>query len=175
MSKGMMSLLLPICFGLGACGESETPSKQPTELQDQMKADADLMLDIGRAGTELERRLSEAVRAQDGIVIIHDPATGRHMSQVLSPNTPWVLSCGVGISIVFGSSVSGYEVAPATMLKSALPTIRLTKATVPRWRPGWVSASTQFSRKLRLNSLEPVVCETRTKAACDSLAASLVA
>ena len=109
MSKSMMSLLLPICFGLGACGESETPSKQPTELQNQMKADADLMLDIGRAGTELERRRSEAVRAQDGIVIIHDPVTGRFMSQVLSPNTPWVLSCGVGISIVFGSSVSGYE------------------------------------------------------------------
>ena len=107
MSKSMMSLLLPLCFGLGACGESETPSKQPTELQKQMKADADLMLDIGRAGTELERRLSEAVRAQDGIVIIHDPATGRFMSQVLSSNTPWVLSCGVGISIVFGSSVSG--------------------------------------------------------------------
>ena len=110
MSKSMMSLyILPICFGLGACGESETPSKQPTELQNQMKADADLMLDIGRAGTELERRLSEAVRAQDGIVIIHDPVTGRYMSQVLSPNTPWVLSCGVGISIVFGSSVSGSD------------------------------------------------------------------
>jgi hypothetical protein len=112
MSKSMMSLLLPICFGLGACGESETPSKQPTELQDRMKADADLMLDIGRAGTELERRLSEAVRARDGIVIIHDndPMIGQSESQVLSPNTPWVLSCGAaGISIVFGSSVSGYE------------------------------------------------------------------
>jgi hypothetical protein len=72
-----------------------------------MKADADLMLDIGRAGIELERRLSENVRTQDGIVIIHSPATGRFMSQMLSPNTPWVLSCGVGISIVFGSSVGG--------------------------------------------------------------------
>jgi hypothetical protein len=39
MSKSMMSLLLPICFGLGACGESETPSKQPMELQNQMKAE----------------------------------------------------------------------------------------------------------------------------------------
>jgi len=48
-----------------------------------MKADADLMLDIGRASAELGRRLSEAVRARDGIVIIHDPVTGRFMSQVL--------------------------------------------------------------------------------------------
>ena len=74
-----------------------------------MKADADLMLDIGRADTELERRLTESVRAQDGIVIVHSPVTGKYMSQVLSPNTPWVLSCGAGISIVFGSSVSGAE------------------------------------------------------------------
>jgi hypothetical protein len=104
-----VSLLLPICLGLGACGEDETPSKQPSEVQDRMNADADLMLDISRAGTELERRLSETVRAQDGIVIIHNPVTGQFMSQVLSPNTPWVLSCGAGISIVFGSSVSGAE------------------------------------------------------------------
>jgi hypothetical protein len=109
MSKSKMSLLLPICLGLIACGESETPSKRLTELQNQMKADADLMLDIGRAGTELERRLSGAVRAQDGIVIIHDPVIGQYISQVLSSNAPWVLSCGVGISIVFGSSVSGHE------------------------------------------------------------------
>jgi len=74
-----------------------------------MKADADLMLDIGRAGRELERRLSETVRAQDGIVIIHDPVIRRYMSQVVSPNASWVLTCGVGISIVFGSSVSGEQ------------------------------------------------------------------
>jgi hypothetical protein len=67
------------------------------------------MLDIGRASIELERRLSESVRAQDGIVIVHNPVTGKYMSQVLSPNTPRVLSCGAGISIVFGSSVSGAE------------------------------------------------------------------
>jgi hypothetical protein len=105
----LTTVLLPICLGLGACSDSETPAKQPSELQNQMKADADLMLDIGRASTELERRLSEAVRAQDGIVIVHDPVIGKYISQVLSPNTPWVLSCGIGISIVFGSSVSGQE------------------------------------------------------------------
>jgi hypothetical protein len=103
------SLLLLICLGLGACDERETQSKQPSVHEDRMKADADLMLDIGRAGIELERRLSEAVRAQDGIVVIHNPMIGQFVSQVLSPNTPWVLSCGAGISIVFGSSVSGYE------------------------------------------------------------------
>jgi len=105
-SARALSLLLPLC--LGGCGEREAESSdQHSEIQDQMKADADLMLDIDRAGAELERRLSESVRAQDGIVIIHRPVIGQFMSHVLSPNTPWVLSCGVGISIVFGSSVSG--------------------------------------------------------------------
>lgn len=112
IASTIAGLLLPICMGLGACGESETGSKQPNILEDRMKADADLMLDIDRAGTELERRLFEAVRAQDGIVIIHDhdPMFGQSESQVVSPNTQWVLSCGTaGISIVFGSSVTGYE------------------------------------------------------------------
>jgi hypothetical protein len=109
IASRVAGLLLPICLGLAACGESEAPPQQPTVLEARAKADADLMLDIGRAGTELERRLSESVRAQDGIVIIHYPLIGRFISQVLSPNTPWILSCGAGISIVFGSSVSGYE------------------------------------------------------------------
>jgi hypothetical protein len=83
-----ISLLLPICLGLGACGEDETPSKQQSsEVRDRMKADTDLMLDIGRAGTELERRLSEAVHAQDGIVIVRDPVTEKYFSYVL-PECP---------------------------------------------------------------------------------------
>lgn len=105
----VIGFFLPICLGLGACSESEAPSKPPSEAQDRMKADADLMLDINRAGAELERRLSEAVRAQEGVVTVHDPVIGKFFSFVLSPNTQWVLSCGAGISIVFGSSVSGEE------------------------------------------------------------------
>jgi hypothetical protein len=87
MSK-MVTRTVSHCLGLGACGESETPAKQSSELQDRTKADAELMLDIGRAGTELERRLSESVRAQDGLVIVHDPVIGKYISYVLSPNTP---------------------------------------------------------------------------------------
>jgi hypothetical protein len=102
-----LGVLLPIC--VGACGQDEPASRQPSEIQDQSKADADLMLDIRRAGIELERRLTETVRAEDGIVIVHGPITGKYMSQVLSANTPWVLNCGAGITITFGSSVSGAE------------------------------------------------------------------
>jgi hypothetical protein len=152
-----MSLLLPICFGLGACGEGEAPSKQPSELQDRMKADADLMVDIGRAGTELERRLSETVRAQDGIVIIHSPVTGQYMSQVLSPNTAWVLSCGAGISIIFGSSVSGAEGSTSNDVEVNLAYNTVRESDVLRWHRGWVSASMQFSAKRRSNSCRQAV------------------
>jgi hypothetical protein len=68
------------------------------------------MRDISRASEELERRLTLAVRAQDGVVIIRDPIIGKYFSYVLSPNSPWVLSCGTaGVSIVLGASVSGGE------------------------------------------------------------------
>jgi hypothetical protein len=111
ISKSSLAIvLLPVCLGLSACGdESDKPSKPSSEIQDRMRADADLMLDLERAGKELERRLSEAVRVQDGVVIVHDPVIGKYFLEVLSPNTQWILTCGAGISIVFGSSVSGHE------------------------------------------------------------------
>jgi hypothetical protein len=106
----LICFFLPIFLGLCACGENEGPSKQTSEIEDRMKADTDLLRDISRAGTELERRLTESVRAQDGIVIVHDPIIGKYFSRALSPNSPWVLTCGAGgISIVFGASVSGHE------------------------------------------------------------------
>jgi hypothetical protein len=102
--------LLPIFLGLCACSENDVPSKQTSEIEERMKADTDLMRDISRAGTEFERRLNQAVRAQDGIVIVRDPIIGEYFSHFLSPNGPWVLTCGAGgISIVFGASVTGHE------------------------------------------------------------------
>jgi hypothetical protein len=101
--------LLPILLGLCACGNNEVPSGRASEIEDRMKADTYLMRDINRAGTEFERRLTESVRTQDGVVIIRDPIIGKYFLQVLSPNSPWILTCGAGISIVFGASVSGHE------------------------------------------------------------------
>ncbi|WP_369720349.1 hypothetical protein AB8Z38_24650 [Bradyrhizobium sp. LLZ17] len=98
-----------LLVGLSACGEKELASKHSSEAENQMKADADLMRDINRATAELERRLTEGVRAQDGVVIIRDPIIGKFFSFVLSSNSPWVLSCGAGVSVVFGTSVSGQE------------------------------------------------------------------
>jgi hypothetical protein len=51
----------------------------------------------------------EAVRAQDDSMIVQDPAIGKYFLEVLLPNTQWILTCGAGISVVFGSSVSGHE------------------------------------------------------------------
>jgi hypothetical protein len=101
-------------------------SKRPSEAGSQVKADADLMRDISRASEELERRLTEAVRAQDGVVIIRDPIIGKYFTFVLSSNSPWVLSCGAaGVSIVFGASVSGQEGSAGNDVE-----IRLADSTV---------------------------------------------
>jgi hypothetical protein len=102
-----MCVILPLFLCLGGCGEDET-RKQPSAATAQQESDAELMQDIDRAGVELERRLGESVHAADGLVIIHQPVVGESLSYVLSANTSWILSCGVaGISIVFGSSVTG--------------------------------------------------------------------
>lgn len=69
--------------------------------------DAALFKDIERAGPELERRLLASVSVQDGLVLVHDPIMGKVVSYVLPTSSPWVISCGIGLSVIFGSAVSG--------------------------------------------------------------------
>jgi hypothetical protein len=99
-ARRLFFLLIVLC--ISGCSESDAPSTQPTATQERMKADIELMKDRNRAGPELERRLSAAVRAKDGAVIMDDPVVGKFFSQTISPNTSWVLHCGAGISIAFG-------------------------------------------------------------------------
>lgn len=94
---------LALCFLLVACGENEPPKKTPETNMDEDKA---LLKDVARAGPELEHRLLESIQAQNGIVTVRDQVKPVTL-YFLPTTTPWVLQCGNGISIVFGSSVSG--------------------------------------------------------------------
>jgi hypothetical protein len=69
--------------------------------------DTALLKDLDRAGPELERRLLQSVKVDDGVVLVRDPVLGKVFSHVLPTSSPWVISCGSGLSIVFGTSVSG--------------------------------------------------------------------
>lgn len=64
------------------------------------------MADPERAGPELERRLQANVSAADGLVFVNRFNLDLF---ILPTTTPWVIHCGPGLSITFGSSVTGSE------------------------------------------------------------------
>src|SRR5262245_1604044 len=101
-------IILPFCLWLCACdqGDQTKSSKPDTTLQLPAPLPTDPML----AAQELEKRLDESVKVSDGLVFVRDPVVGSaslSFLSVLPATTPWVLSCGIGVSVVFGSAVSG--------------------------------------------------------------------
>jgi hypothetical protein len=105
-----MSRMVPIlglCALLCACGPSEQP--KPSSPVDKKIADllGPLPSDPSRASAELGRRLAASIKVQDGLLTVHDPIMGEINSSILPVNSPWVINCGIGISIVFGTSVTG--------------------------------------------------------------------
>src|SRR5271167_4484065 len=103
MSKSVIAIAL--CFLLAGCDRGEAPKKSEAQLK--LDEDTALLKDTARAGPELERRLLASVQVQDGIVAVRDPVMRAIETNFLPTTTPWVLECGIGLSIVFGSSVSG--------------------------------------------------------------------
>jgi hypothetical protein len=94
-----------ICLALHGCGESPPP--RPDETKKLLDEETELMKDPGPAGRELERRLLNSVSVQDGLVVIRDPLTAGLFTYVLPTTSPWVISCGIGLSVAFGTAVSG--------------------------------------------------------------------
>ncbi len=114
-SRAFSTRLLSIalcCLSVAACDESQksrdkgqdAASNQAKRMIDE---DTALLKDLDRAGPELERRLLQSVKVDDGVVLVRDPVLGKVFSHVLPTSSPWVISCGSGLSIVFGTSVSG--------------------------------------------------------------------
>jgi hypothetical protein len=93
------------CLILHACGESAKP--QQSTKASAVNEDAALLKDLGRAGPEFERRLLKSVSIQDGLVVVRDPLMAGLFTYVLPATSQWVISCGVGLSVTFGSAVSG--------------------------------------------------------------------
>jgi len=89
-----------VLLSLAACGERQDVSKAP-----MVDDDAVLLTDIQRAVPELERRLMERMIVQDGLILIRDPVAD--ISYVLPANSPWLIRCSFGVSVIFGTAVSG--------------------------------------------------------------------
>jgi hypothetical protein len=95
--QGSLFSVLLVVLSLAACGERQDKSKAPIVDEDEV-----LFKDIQRAVPELERRLMERMSVQDGLILIRDPV----VTYVLPANSPWLVRCSFGVSVVFGTAVS---------------------------------------------------------------------
>jgi hypothetical protein len=107
-------LCLLLCLGLEACDESKP---QQTSKPSAVNEDAALLKDVGRASAELERRLLKSVSVQDGLVIIREPLSAGFFTYVLPATSPWVISCGIGLSVTSVVRCPETRRALATMCK----------------------------------------------------------
>jgi hypothetical protein len=101
---GLKSLALTVCVLLCACGENDSAQKA-NGAEELIKSETALMADPERAGPELERRLTDSVRADGGLLLVHSRGG---ILYVLPATTPWTLDCFfAGMSIEFGNSITG--------------------------------------------------------------------
>jgi hypothetical protein len=121
-----LAVALVLCLALVACDDSEhTEKSAATKIMD---ADALLLKDVERAGPELERRLMENIQVQDGLLMVRDPVFGEvGQLYVLPVNSPWTLSCGIGLSVIFGNSVSGDSTSLSNDIELHLVRVRVDK------------------------------------------------
>ncbi len=96
-----------LAFGLvviAGCGENDSSKKQKPPSVPEMKVTAEVraLTDSNRGLPEFVQRLRTVLKMSDGVLTVDDPlAFGL---SVLSPNSPWVVNCGVGIEVVFESA-----------------------------------------------------------------------
>ncbi len=58
---------------------------------------------------ELERQLRQHVSVQNGLLILHGPFRDRRLTYVLPADSPWVISCGFGVTVYLGVAVTGID------------------------------------------------------------------
>lgn len=62
-----------------------------------------------RAEVEFDRRLRQQVSVEGGLLIIRNAPVNELVTYVLPADFPWVISCGYGFNIHFGTAVDGTE------------------------------------------------------------------
>jgi hypothetical protein len=102
---------------LVACSQDENAHKKAVAEEPSSPAEvAELELDHGEMfsidaldNAELERRLRGHVSARDGLLVPHGPFRDQRDTYVLPADSPWVISCGFGVTVYFGSAVTGND------------------------------------------------------------------
>lgn len=102
MRSSLTVVATMFCVLLSACGQKEQ-AQQPNKALEHIKQDEALTADPDRAEPELERRLAASVSVDGGLLLVR----ALTFLYVMPVSTPWTLQCSVGMSIVFGNSITG--------------------------------------------------------------------
>jgi hypothetical protein len=109
----LLSLFL---VGCGPTDEQRRETQRAEKVRADLAAEEQLLSDPSRATSELIRRLRASVKMREGLLTVDPFATSGPPDWtpvdvgelfVLPRNSPWLIDCGAGITVVFGSSVSG--------------------------------------------------------------------
>ena len=95
---------------LTACGPSDSSKEKqqpPSAESKRMSEVAKLMTNPNRDNADFIRQLRTQVKIVDGLLVIEDQLLPELSMSILPRNSPWVVNCGVGLSVVFGTAVSG--------------------------------------------------------------------
>ncbi len=94
------SAALFMALNAGACSEP-LPN-------DKYNADKALFLQPEQAEAEIEQRLAKNITVREGLLIVRDPIMANLDLAIMPVNAPWILHCGIGISLGFaGGSDEG--------------------------------------------------------------------
>jgi hypothetical protein len=104
---------MPLAFALilvVGCGENESAKEKSAEsakAEEKLIAKMDILINSNRGIPEFLQQLHDSLKMVNGVIVIED-SLGIGIS-VLPPNSPWVVRCGAGITVILGSAVSGDE------------------------------------------------------------------
>lgn len=136
MSRGRY-LALSFCLLLMvAWGDGKAEETKKADAAKAQETEQQLIADPSRAIPELTRRLRQSLKSQDGLIIVDSPfGMGTLLGSadsldyfILPSNTPWVLSCGMGMTVIFGNSISGDTSSIENDVRVALTLAQIDKS-----------------------------------------------
>jgi hypothetical protein len=129
MAKFLALLVLGLLL-LAGCGPSDqSENKKQSDdhakmLAEKSASERQLLADPSRAIPQLVQRLRASLKMRDGLLMVDNQSRFRLLGSAsevaamastpggvslsVRPRTsPWVVNCGIGITVVFGNSISG--------------------------------------------------------------------
>lgn len=117
-ARGLASLCFCTVVTLAACNEKGDLDQSARAPGSPWHEERDLLSDPSRAAPELDRRLRAFLAVQEGLVTVRD-LRAREV-YILPVNSPWVISCGFGLTVHLGGAPEGDHEDTASLVEVSL-------------------------------------------------------